>query len=101
MFNDHVESIEKLKPAEIERKLAWREGFLRFNGQALSEVVEEISRYTTVKIQIDNETLRNLQIGGYFQTGDIDTMLEVLEQSFGVAHQWHGDGEVRLFAVQQ
>jgi len=95
-FDERVESVTSLDSEEIDRKLAWREGYLNFDGQPLADVVDEISRYTTVRIVIDDATLRDLRIGGYFPTGDIDTMLEVLEQSFGVAHNWDGKEVVRL-----
>lgn len=91
-----VESVDRLEAEEIERKLSWREGFLQFEGEPLGEVVQEIGRYTTVEIMIEDEALRDLRVGGYFRTGDIETMLEVLERSFGVASEWEGKGKVRL-----
>lgn len=100
-FGEQVESVERLEPAEIQRKLSWREGFLRFDGEPLDDVVKEISRYTTVNIVIDDEALRDIRVGGYFQTGDIDTMLDVLERSFGVAYAWEGEREVRLTAAER
>lgn len=94
-----VESVDRLEAEEIERKLSWREGFLRFEGDPLGDVVEEIGRYTTVEITIEDEALRDLRVGGYFRTGDIETMLEVLHQSFGVASEWEGKEKVRLMTA--
>lgn len=99
-FDERVESVESLDPEELERKLSWRSGYLRFDGQPLAEVVDEISRYTTVNIVIDDEALRELRIGGYFQTGDVDTLLDILQQSFGVAHVWKDDKQVMLMAMK-
>lgn len=99
-FDERVESVESLGREEIDRKLSWREGYLRFDGEPLSEVVNEISRYTTVSIVIEDPGLQDLRIGGYFQTGDVSTMLDVLRQSFGVEHKWKGDGEVILAAAE-
>lgn len=99
-FDDRMESVDRLEPTEIERKLSWRSGFLKFDGEPLSDVVDEIGRYTTVKIIIDDPTLRDLRVGGYFRTGDIDTMLDVLDRSFGVTYSWEGKEAVRLSAAQ-
>lgn len=99
-FDERVESVESLDAAEVERKLAWRDGYLRFDGEPLSEVVNEISRYTTVTIVIEDPALQDLRIGGYFQTGDVNTMLDVLRQSFGVDYEWKGDQQVILAAAE-
>jgi transmembrane sensor len=99
-FDEQVESVDRLETEEIERRLSWREGFLRFDGEPLGDVVQEIGRYTTVSIEIEDDALRDLRVGGYFQTGDIDTMLEVLERSFGVAHRWEGKEVVLLTSAE-
>lgn len=100
LFDEKVESVASLDTAELDRRLSWRSGFLRFDGQPLTEVVDEISRYTTVRIIIDDAALQELRIGGYFQTGDVETLLEILEQSFGVAHTWEGEEQVLLMAAK-
>ena len=99
-FDDRVESVTSLDQEELDRKLSWRDGYLRFNGQPLAEVVDEIGRYTTVDIVIEDPSLQDLKIGGYFQTGDIETMLDILQQSFGVAHEWRGSQQVFLVATR-
>jgi len=47
-------------------------------------VVKEISRYTEVEIDIANAELKNLEVGGRFETGELEALLEVLEVGFGV-----------------
>lgn len=83
-FNQEVESIQSIKPPEIERKLSWREGVLTFSGEPLEQVVDEVSRYTPVTIVISDPAIRKIRIGGYFKVGETDAMLEALETSFGV-----------------
>ncbi len=83
-FNPEAESIQSVKPPEMDRRLSWREGILTFSGEPLDQVVEEVSRYTPVKIVISDPAIRNLRIGGYFKVGETDTMLEALETTFGV-----------------
>lgn len=65
------------------RRLAWREGLLIFDGDPLEDVVREISRYTTVAIEITDPLVGATRIGGQFPVGETDAMLDVLESSFG------------------
>jgi transmembrane sensor len=82
--DEHVEAIETIEPAEVTRKLSWREGVLSFSGEPLEQVVEEVSRYTSVSIVISDPRIRNVAIGGYFKAGETEAMFEALETSFGV-----------------
>lgn len=81
---ESVESVETIDQQEIERKLAWQEGLLRFSGAPLEEVIEEVSRYTPLSIVILDSQLRELPIGGFFEVGKTEKMFEALEEGFGV-----------------
>lgn len=83
-IDEQVEAIETIRPAEVTRKLSWREGVLSFSGEPLEQVVEEVSRYTPVSIVIADPKIRNVAIGGYFKAGETEAMFEALETSFGV-----------------
>jgi transmembrane sensor len=83
-FGQRVESVQSLARVELERQLAWREGMLRFHGEALSHAIGEVGRYTTQKIVILDPALRDLRIGGHFKVGETEAMFEALETSFGV-----------------
>lgn len=74
-----------------EASLAWREGFVVFNGEPLSAVVSEIDRYTSLTFKITDPELASVPVGGYFKTGDLEQLLLVLQQNFGVAHQRNGN----------
>ncbi|MFC3052532.1 FecR family protein [Kordiimonas pumila] len=84
VFSTQIDHIEKLNQQTLDRKLLWREGFIAFAGEPLSEVIDNISRYTDVQIEIQDPSLKNTPIGGYFKVGDVDGMLEALENVFGV-----------------
>jgi transmembrane sensor len=74
-----------LAPAELTRSVAWRSGTLNFEHQSLDQVVEELSRYTTVKVVIDDPSLRELPVGGTFDANaqGMEALLVMLEQGFG------------------
>ncbi|GGZ99594.1 hypothetical protein GCM10008090_05270 [Arenicella chitinivorans] len=73
-----------------ESALAWREGMIVFRGEPLREAIREIDRYTPLSFEIADPQLAEIPVGGYFKTGDLDQLLAILEQNFGVAHTRHG-----------
>jgi len=79
-----VQSLESVEPLELSRKLAWRNGLLRFSGDTLEDVVSEVNRYTTTRIVILDPEIRDIRIGGFFRVGETEKMFEALESSFGV-----------------
>ena len=79
-----IDSVDTVDKRELDRRQSWRNGLLVFSGETLEQVVEEISRYTTVSIEIADSKVRQIQIGGRFKTGDIDNMFSALEANFGL-----------------
>ena len=93
-----IEHLETVDAPAIIQKLAWHQGLLRFSGDPLVEVVAEISRYTDLKIIIQDPAIRDLRIGGFFKVGEIDKMFQALETSFGVRVEHKGNNVVHLVA---
>lgn len=83
-FDTTSAEIAELNPEQIDRELAWQRGMLIFEGHSLQEVVEEITRYTDTRIIIRDPEISTIRIGGYFKTGEIESMLEAFESSFGI-----------------
>jgi transmembrane sensor len=87
IYDQHVKSIESIASVdqvEVSRKLAWQDGLLRFSGDPLGEVVQEVSRYTSLSIVILDPELRDLRIGGSFEVGETEKMFEALQSGFAV-----------------
>ena len=80
-LRDGATMIRPLPRAEIQRLLAWRRGKVSFVKQPLSEVVREMSRYTTLEITINDQRLRQLPIGGTFDATPqgVETLIAMLE----------------------
>ena len=83
----------KLSSAEVQRSVTWREGTVYFENQPLSDVVEELGRYTTVHLVIDDANVRHLPVGGTFQASPQGTeaLLTMLEQGFGLTVRRESD----------
>lgn len=76
--------IQQLKQHDIEQQLAWRQGLLLFAGEPLTQVIDEVNRYTKLDIQIVDADIADISIGGQFKVGETEAMLKVLEASFGI-----------------
>lgn len=94
-FNENV-VIEKVDAAEVSRKLSWTQGRLEFAGEPLSSVVADISRYTDIQFEFANQELADLRVGGVFEVGEVDDMLDVLETNFRLRAERIDDKHVRI-----
>jgi transmembrane sensor len=81
----NADVIRALNEAELNRSLAWRKKSLYFHDEPLGNVVNELMRYTRLKIEVVDESLRQLPVGGTFQTSPegAEALLRMLEDGFG------------------
>jgi transmembrane sensor len=81
----HVDVIHALNPAQLSRLLAWRKSSLYFQDEPLGSVVGELMRYTPLEIEIADDSLRQLPVGGTFQTSPegAEALLKMLQDGFG------------------
>jgi ferric-dicitrate binding protein FerR (iron transport regulator) len=68
----------QLTTAEIESRMAWREGQLIFDQTPLSEVVAQFNRYSTRKLVIADPSIAGRTIRGTYRTADADTFADGL-----------------------
>lgn len=76
--------IKQVAEAELARRGAWRNGLLIFSGDSLEEVVKEVSRYTTLSIEIVDPALKKVRIGGRFSVDTTSDFFNALEANFGL-----------------
>jgi len=95
-----AEVIHQLDSAQLSRLLAWRKSTLYFQDQPLGEVVEELMRYTNLKIEIDDAALRDVPVGGTFQTNPegVEALLTMLHDGFGATIRRDEQGRVHIEA---
>ena len=92
--------VQHIDAETLKRHDAWRKGLLLFAGDTLEEVVTEISRYTTVSIEITDPALKEIRIGGQFRVGDLSGMFDVLEANFGLSITLLNDNTVKISAAE-
>lgn len=92
------QKVAALAPAELERKLAWRQGMLAFSGEPLFQVLQEIGRYTDIVIEVKDPALRELPIAGRLRIDDVESMLQALQLMADVRVERLNERYVRLWA---
>lgn len=99
-INDSTTAQRQLSAPELDRLVAWRSGTLYFENRPLSDVVDELGRYTPLQLVIDDEKLRALPVGGSFQANaqGAESLLLMLQQGFGLNVRREGD---RAYIEQQ
>jgi len=68
-------------------KISWHKGLLVFRNEPLENVIEELNRYTDIKIIIPDKTVRAMKVGGFFKASDINSVFDALEQGFNIQAQ--------------
>lgn len=71
-----------LDPADVERRIAWRNGMLVFNGQQLGAAAAEVNRYSSLRVVIDDPTLARAEFVGVFKLGDAQAFAGAAAQAF-------------------
>jgi transmembrane sensor len=87
---------QQLLEPELQRQLAWHEGYLVFSGDSLSDVVLQVNRYSPVRLEIADPSIRSLTVGGRFRIGDLDAVLDVLRTNFGIRAERVDERNIRL-----
>ena len=90
-ISNEVDDTRLLDEDDLETSLAWQQGMIIFQGETLTEVIEEVSRYTAVKFEIVDQSIASTSVGGYFKTGDVEQLLLALEQNFNIPHTRKGN----------
>ena len=91
-------NIERYEAQDLARRLAWLEGRLVFVGEPLEDVVVEVSRYTPIKIEVIDEEIKQLKIGGNFQVGQTEKLFSALELGFNVKIVRISENYIQLYA---
>jgi len=89
-------SVRELAAPELQRRMAWHEGYLVFSGEPLSEVVNQVNRYSPVTLHIADPNLASIAVGGRFRIGDLDAILDVLHANFGIQSTRIDERDIQL-----
>jgi len=85
---------------EVEHHLAWVNGLLIFENATLGETVAEFNRYNRRKLEIDDPTLEQIQIGGTFSSTNVDEFVVDLHRLFNIRAVPVGDASSGTQVIQ-
>jgi len=80
-LSDTIESVAEVDTEVLERKLSWQYGMLEFVNTPLGDVIDEIGRYTSRTLVIEDPELENHPVTIIARTDNIDGLLSNLDIS--------------------
>ena len=83
-YENSAALIASLSEVEMTAKLSWQNGLITFSGETLEEVIQEVSRYTELNIEIHDAELKALRVGGVFKSGDTESVFANLKANFDI-----------------
>jgi transmembrane sensor len=86
-------TLRKLPQEELARFLGWRSGQLHFDDEPLSDVIVELSRYTTLHLVLEDASIARTPVGGTFQASPQGTnsLVAMLKDGLGLSVRQSGD----------
>ena len=96
IFSSEVEAVDPITDGEINRRLAWRQGMLSYAGEPLGHVIDDIGRYTDLKIVATDGGFEDISVSGHFKIEELDAIFDVFEVTFGLTVDRSEDGVVYI-----
>jgi len=81
---------------DTEAETSWTTGRLIFRNVPLEDAVDEVNRYLTAGIEIDDPSIRGVVVSGVFRTGDREAFVAASSDVLGLDAYPKADGTVGL-----
>lgn len=83
--------VQPMAPDEAQRRLAWRDGMVSFEGESLRMAVAEMNRHNRRQIVIDDPALASVPVVGVFRTTDIESFVAAAAAALNTRATVDGD----------
>ncbi|MDO6476142.1 FecR domain-containing protein [Alteromonas sp. 1_MG-2023] len=90
------EYLSDIAVSPVNASLAWKDGKLQYMEEKLMYVVEDINRYSKIKIRFAGEEAKEFLYSGTVFTGNLEQWVEVLPHAFPLSVSYVGDSEIVL-----
>lgn len=77
-------SVKSLAEQSVQRRLAWREGLIFFEGDSLAEAAVEFSRYSDIRILIEDPAVAERRVVGVYSSADPEGFAKAVADSLGL-----------------
>lgn len=81
---DHGVSVKPLVEQSVYRRLAWREGLIFFEGDTLADAAVEFSRYSDVRLLIEDPEIAQRRVVGLYSSADPEGFAKAVADSLGL-----------------
>ena len=83
--------IDTVSTEEMSRLLAWQPRQLEFDSARLADVIAAFNRHNRLQLELGNATLADLPVGASFRSTNVEGFVRLLESSFDIRAERHGD----------
>ena len=97
-FDQQIERSEQISQEDMARRLSWREGALDYDGEPLSKVLADFTRYSGIEFELRDESLKAFPVGGHFEISKLDKIFLALT-NFGLRAKWLDARHVVLYSA--
>ena len=91
LTSDEAVRLPSLASNDIDRILAWREGYLALDGETLAEAAAAFNHYNSRKIVVADARLSRRRLVGYFRIQDPQGFADAAATSLGATVEEGGD----------
>lgn len=81
---DRALSVKPLVGQSVHRRLAWREGLIFFEGDTLADAAMEFSRYSDVRLLIEDPEIAKRRVVGLYSSADPEGFAKAVADSLGL-----------------
>lgn len=74
----------KVDEPTLDKVMAWRRGQVILDDTSLAQAVDEMNRYSAIKLVVEAPGAASLVINGLFQTGDSESFANAVAQTYGL-----------------
>lgn len=85
-----------VSPAQVSQRLAWRVPTLEFSGTPLGEALPLFNEHGKAKLVLGDPELATVRLSGMIRADNIDTLLALLADSYGIRAERRGETEIVL-----
>ena len=82
--------IDRVPVPEAERTLSWRTGHILLRKTRLADAVAEFNRYNLRQIVIEDPALERIEVGGNFESANVDGFVRLLQAGFPIRAEERG-----------
>lgn len=91
---------KEVQKVNIDKIAEWSKGWLNFSNAKLRDVIDEVNRYTTSRLVIEDPKIQDELVSAYFNIESTDSLLFALKETYGIRY-YLKSGRIYLYKPEQ